>query len=363
MKIAMLAPPWYTVPPDGYGGIETVVHLLTEELVALGDEVTLYAAGGSRSSGELRTFYEQQQARYLGAAEHVIVDSAQALFAYRDLLAGDFDLINDHSGYVAGTLGVMLGGPPILHTVHGAVTDVNRLLYGLWNQSERIFFNCISDYQRRQVPELRVVGTVFNAIDPALYPLERNKQDYLVQISRVCVDKGQHLAIAVARRAGVPLKLAGKVENTREGQRYFAEQIKPQLGNGVEYLGEIDLKQKVALLQKARAFIFPISWPEPFGLVTIEALACGTPVIASPHGAVEEIIRDGVEGFLADDVAGMLRAFQWIDTIDPARCRRRVEESFSPPVMARRYQETYREVLRRCQAGGVAQPSVAGTMH
>ncbi len=356
----MLAPPWYTVPPDGYGGTETVVHLLTEELVALGDDVTLYAAGGSRASGEVRTFYDDQQVPFLGVAEHVIIESAHALFATRDLVRRDFDLIHDHSGYVAGTLGVLLDGPPILHTLHGAISAVNRRLYQLWNQTPRMFFNSVSDYQRLQVPELRVIGTVGNAIDPALYPFERNKQDYLVQISRVCPDKGQDLAVALAREAGVPLKLAGKVENTREGQRYFAEQIEPQLGNGIEYLGEVNLKQKVELLRYARAFIFPIRWEEPFGLVTIEALACGTPVIASPRGAVTAIIRDGLEGFLADDLGGMLRALERIDTIDPVGCRRRVEESFSPPVMARGYQDVYREVLRRYDEGaGIPLPADA----
>lgn len=347
MKIAMLAPPWYTVPPTGYGGIETVVHLLTEELIARGEDVTLYAVGASRTRAELRMSYQEEQYRFLGTAQHGFVEGVHALFAVRDIARRNFDLVHDHSGHVATTLATLLDQPPILHTIHGIFTEVNRPLYRLWNASPRVFFNCISEYQRMQFPELRVLGTVGNAIDPALYPLVRRKQDYLVEISRICAEKGQHLAIALARRAGLPLKLAGKVENTPDGRRYFAEEIAPQLGDGIEYLGEVNLKEKVELLKHARAFVFPIRWAEPFGLVTIEALACGTPVIASPQGAVPSVIRDGVEGFLADDVDGMLRALARLDTIDPERCRRRVEERFSPRVMADQYRELYASILNR----------------
>jgi len=345
MKVAMLAPCWYSVPPAGYGGIETIVHLLTEELIARGDAVTLYSVGSSRSRAAVRAYYPEEQYSFLGNPDQVVVESAHALFAYRDIAVGDFDIVHDHAGHVGAALAAALEGAPVLHTVHGAFNTVNRPLYRLLGESARLHFNAISDYQRRQAPELPFVGRVHNAIDPSLYPLVRGRREYLLEISRICREKGQHLAIALARRAGLPLKLAGKVENTPAGRLYFAEEIKPQLGGPIEYVGEVNLAQKVELLTHARAFIFPVHWDEPFGLVTIEALASGTPVIAMPQGALPEIIRDGIEGFLVKDLDGMVKALERLDQIDPVRCRRRVEEAFSPPVMTDGYQELYQRVL------------------
>ncbi len=341
----MIAPCWYTVPPAGYGGIETIVHLLTEELIARGDEVTLYSVGSSRTRATLRAFYSDEQYAFLGNLEQVVVESAHALFAYREIARGDFDIVNDHAGYVGAALAALLDGAPVLHTVHGAFNKVDRPLYQLLGRSPRLYFNTVSDYQCRQAPELAFAGRVYNAIDPSLYPLARGRREYLVEISRICREKGQHVAIGLARLTGLPLKLAGKVENTPAGRRYFAEEIKPQLGGLIEYVGEVNLGQKVDLLAHARAFVFPVDWDEPFGLVTIEALACGTPVIATPQGALPEIVRDGIEGFLVNDLDGMVQALERIDQIDPVRCRRRVEEAFSPGVMTNGYQALYQRVL------------------
>jgi glycosyltransferase involved in cell wall biosynthesis len=352
MKIAMVAPCWYAVPPTGYGGIETVVHLLVEELVARGDAVTLYSTGDSRTSAELRALYRDEQDTILGGPDQVIVESAHALFAYRDIVQRDFDVVHDHSGFVGASLGGLLDGPPVLHTVHGPATRVNRPLYEQLARSPRLFFSAISHYQRARFDWLPVLGTVHNATDPALHPLVTTKENYLVEVSRICADKGQHLAIALAQRAGLPLKLAGKIENNADGRRYFAEAIEPQLGDGIEYVGDLELAEKVALIGKARAFIFPVTWPEPFGLVVTEALACGTPVIASPEGAVPEIVRDGVEGFLATDLDGMLRALDRLGTIDPVKCRQRVVEAFSPAVMATGYQTLYAQMIERSRSRG-----------
>jgi glycosyltransferase involved in cell wall biosynthesis len=344
VKIAIVAPPWFTVPPTGHGGIETFLDVLIEELVERAEEVILYSVPGSHTRAMLRFHYSGPQQARLRTSDHLPVECAHSLFAFQDAIREGVDLIHDHSGRVGVTMGALGGAPPILHTVHGTLAQTTRDLYRLVARSQNVHFTTISHRQRASMPDLPVVTTIHHGIDATRYPFVARKQPYLLCVSRICPEKGCHLAIAASRSAGMPLKLAGLIEPTEEGKRYFHEQIEPQLGHDVEYLGEVGAEEKSRLMSNATALLFPAVWPEPFGLVAIEALACGTPVIASSAGALPEIIRDGLDGFLADGVQEMAAALRRIDTIDPAVCRRRVEDAFDSGRMTDQYQDAYRAI-------------------
>ena len=198
----------------------------------------------------------------------------------------------------------------------------------------------ISENQRRPMPDLPWAATIPNAIDLSLYPCKPHRGEYLLFLGRFSPDKGAHRAIAVAMELGLPLKMAGKNREPKERQ-YFAEFVEPHLGNGIEYFGEVTHGEKVELLQDARATLFPIEWEEPFGLVMIESMACGTPVIATRHGAVPEVIDDGRSGIIVENIREMAESLERADELDPMECRAYVEERFAPERMVRDYLDAY----------------------
>jgi glycosyltransferase involved in cell wall biosynthesis len=202
----------------------------------------------------------------------------------------------------------------------------------------------ISENQRRPMPDLPWAATIPNAIDLSLYPCKPHRGDYLLFLGRFSPDKGAHRAIAVAMELGLPLKMAGKNREAKERQ-YYAEYVEPHLGNGIEYLGEVTHGEKVELLQDARATLFPIEWEEPFGLVMIESMACGTPVIATRHGAVPEVIDDGRSGIIVENIREMAASLERADELDPMECRAYVEERFAPERMVRDYVDAYNSAL------------------
>lgn len=342
MRIALIAPPWFSVPPDGHGGVETLLAVLAPAIRGAGDDVVLYSVGASDPGVECRWLYPDPQRAALGTTQRVGVECAHVLFAYTDIAGERFDVVHDNCGYVGASVAALGSPSNVLCTPHKPISEPSRRVYALANRSPRIFFSAISEYQRREMEGLDVVATVHNSIALDSYPLVREKDDYLVDVTRICPEKAPHRAIEIARLAGVPLKLAGMLETTPEAQEYFAERIAPYLGDGTDFVGEVGFEEKVDLLAHARALVFPVEWPEPFGLVVVEALACGTPVLASPRGAIPEIVRDGVEGFLDDDPAELARAVARLDEIDPQTCRRRVEERFSPQAMTAQYRHVYR---------------------
>jgi glycosyltransferase involved in cell wall biosynthesis len=336
MKVAILSPVWFPVPPAGYGGIELVVSLLADGLVDAGHEVTLFASGDSHTKAERAYVYPQAPSELIGTA---IPDLRHALACYAR--AGEFDIVNDHSGPVAAALGGAVE-TPVVHTLHGPLDGEGGEVYeGIARVVPQVGLISVSLNQRLPSPHLPWIANCPNAIDLSLYPTKPHLGDYLLFLGRMSPDKGCHRAIAVAMELGVPLKIAGKSRERAERQ-YFADFVEPHLGHhGIEYLGEVSHGHKVALLQDARATLFPIEWEEPFGLVMIESMACGTPVIATRHGAVPEVIEHGRGGIIVDHFREMPGALEQADALDPMECRRYVEERFAPERMVADYVDAY----------------------
>jgi glycosyltransferase involved in cell wall biosynthesis len=341
LRIGLLAPVWFQVPPRGYGGIEWIVSILADGLVDAGHDVTLFASGDSRTKAKLFSLYENAPSHLIG---HALTELHHALACYEQ--AGELDVVNDHSGLVGAAIGAAVE-TPVLHTTHGPLDSEAGVIYEqIAHVSRRVGLISISLNQRRPHPGLPWVANIPNALDLSLYPVRPHRGDYLLFLGRLSPDKGAHRAIAVARETGLPLKIAGKKREAGE-RRYFAELVEPHLGDGIEYLGEVTHGEKVELLQEARVTLFPIEWEEPFGLVMIESMACGTPVIATRHGAVPEVIEDGVSGIIVDDYRKMVEAVERADGLDPLELRRNVEERFAPGRMVRDYVEAYRAAIER----------------
>lgn len=338
MRIAEVAPVWFTVPPTGYGGIELVVALLADGLVARGHDVTLFASGGSRTRGRLVSpLADPPDPALLG---NVWFDAYHTLSAFLD--ADDFDLVHDHSGILGPALGALLGGsPPVVHTLHGPWTEYARQYYRLVDQ--RVHLVAISESQRSDFDEIHYAATVHNGIDVGAYPFRAEKEDFLVYLGRSNPDKGPAQAVEVARRSGMPMRMMVKKSEPFE-RDYWEAEVAPLLTDDVEVHENVPHAVKADLLGRARAMVFPIQWPEPFGLVMIEAMACGTPVITAPLGAAPELVVDGETGFLRDSIDDMAECVARIGEISPETCRKRVEERFSAAAMVDGYLRVFEQV-------------------
>jgi glycosyltransferase involved in cell wall biosynthesis len=344
LRIAVLAPTWFPVPPTGYGGIEWIVSLLADGLVDAGHEVTLVASGDSHTKARLLSVYHDAPSERIGQSLPEIRHALACLDR-----ADEFDVINDHSGPPAAALAGLVD-TPVVHTVHGPLDNEAGDLYDqIVRHVPTLGFISISLNQRRPKPDLPWIANCPNALDLSLYPCKPHRGDYLLFLGRMSPDKGCHRAVAVAMEAGLPLKIAGKNREPKE-REYFDEFVRPHLHDEIEYLGEVTHGEKVELLQNARATLFPIEWEEPFGLVMIESAACGTPVIATNWGAVPEVIAHGRSGIIVEDYRIIPAALEEADRIDPWECRRYVEERFSPPRMVADYVRAYRAAIERTAA-------------
>jgi len=343
LRIAILSPVWFTVPPTGYGGIEWIVSLLTEGLVDAGHDVTLFASGDSHTRAELVAVYREAPSDLIGLTGPEL---HHALVCFER--AREFDVINDHSGILAAALtGVV--DTPVVHTVHGPLDGEAGVMYErIARVSAGLALVSISMNQRKPRPGLPWIANCPNALDFSLYPVKPRRGEYLLFLGRMSPDKGCHRAIAVATELGLPLKIAGKCREAKE-REYFETYVEPHLGGQIEYLGEVTHGQKVELLQDARATLFPIEWEEPFGLVMIESMACGTPVIATRWGAVPEVIDPGRSGIIVDDYREIAAALEEADRIDPLECRRYAEERFAPERMVADYVRAYESAIERAR--------------
>lgn len=354
--IVLVAPPWYPVPPHGYGGIELVVHLLAEGLRLRGERVTVLAAAGSAPPA-IALVPAGWDADLGGANERL----RELVYAKRVidtiLTLGPIDVVHDHVGF--GTLVGLLGSSPapVVHTVHGPVTRGELDFLGEAGTVAGLV--AISNSQRRRVPSLNWIDTVHNAVDLRhLMVAEHEKEPYLLCLARICHDKGQHVAIDVARRLGMRLVLAGKVERSPAGAEYFRTRVAPFIdGDRVVHLNNVSGTDKALLLARARAFLAPVQWDEPFGLALVEAMASGTPVVSMARGAACELVTEGVTGFLVRDVDEMVRAVRRVAEIDLRLCAATARRRFSPEAMAEGYLRAYDRVCDG-EAGGRALVSV-----
>jgi glycosyltransferase involved in cell wall biosynthesis len=284
----------------------------------------------------------------LGTPGAIVTESLHSLRAATALRDLDLDIVHDHTAMA--TLSALARDVPTVITVHTALDERLVQLY----ETARLPLVAISEQQRRHAPALPWVATVPNAIDVATYPFQEEKEEFAVFLGRMHPDKAPHLAIDAAKQVGLPLVMAGKCSEAIE-REYFARTISPALGGGIEYAGVADAQTKRDLLRRAAMLLFPIQWEEPFGLVMLEAMACGTPVVAMRRGAVPEIVIDGVTGVLVDDAAELPSAMEAVRSLEPRKCRRDVEERFDVPLMAARYETVFRRVL-----GGASPTTGAG---
>jgi glycosyltransferase involved in cell wall biosynthesis len=339
MRIAMIAPPWFTVPPQGYGGVENMCADLVDGLVDRGHEVTLIGAGpaGTRAGRFLST-YPQPPSERLGEPLPEVLHTA----AVARILAGlDVDLVHDHT--LAGPLLARGRGVPTVVTMHGPVAGEPGEYYR--QLGDTVSLVAISAAQRRGAPDLAWRGTVHNAIDVTSFPYCADKEDMVLFLGRLHPDKGVHLAIDAARAAGLPIVVAGKCSEPVEVE-YYRRFVEPRLGPDVTIFGTADAAAKRELLARAAALVFPIQWDEPFGMVMIEAMACGTPVVALRRGAVPEVVADGVTGIVCDDPAELPGAITAARTLAPGECRAHVENCFDAATMVGGYEAVYRDVLQ-----------------
>jgi glycosyltransferase involved in cell wall biosynthesis len=349
MKIALIAPPFIAVPPRRYGGTELFAAELAAGLQKRGISVVLYANGASRAGVETRWLYEKEEWPIPATVESSLKTLTHSSWAIKDALA-EADLI--HLNDVQGLSFCRFVALPFVYTVHHVFDPVLARFYE--TLPPNIDYVTISDFQRQKLAWPRV-RTIHHGIDVASYPVRERKQPYLVFLGRIAPPKGTHLAIEIARQAGMPLKIAGEIQPPYK--EYWESMVKPKVdGKFIEFIGEVGREQKSELLGNAQALLFPIQWEEPFGLVLIESMACGTPVLAMPGGSVEEIVKEGVGGHIRRSVPELAECVRNLH-LDARKIRDYAEQNFSADRMAEDYIQLYREVISRHAAG--AERSVA----
>jgi glycosyltransferase involved in cell wall biosynthesis len=336
MRIAMVAPPWYPVPPTDYGGIEAVCALLARGLQDRGHKVTMFATGDSQPGVRVESVVAKHDPARLRMPE---VEANHLAHAVQQIQRGQFDVIHDNST-VYGPLLLQHERLPVVHTVHGGLEDGDALTvyegYG-----PNVHLVAISQAYRDQAPQLPWAGVIPNPVEIADYPLIEDKDDYVVFMARFSQVKGAEVAIRAAQAAGIRIILAGPVHDP--DRAYFDRSVAPLLDDpGVERIDSIGGEDKANLLGHARAFLSPVDWEEPFGLAPVEAMACGTPVIAYPRGALKETVIDGETGYLVEDEAGLADAIAKVSAIDPKRCRQHVEANYSVQTVSAMYEEAFK---------------------
>lgn len=337
MRIAQLAPINLSVPPQKYGGTELVISLLTEELVRRGHDVTLYASGDSKTSARLKSFYAEAVGFGKDTPE---MHMAAASFAFRN--AEEFDIIHNHAA-VWGLKSSRAAKTPLLTTLHN-----DYLIPGTKEFDEfknKGYFNAVSKNQTERLSGLNFAGFVYNAIEPDKYPLVEEKEDYLLFFGNLIKEKGVDIAVKAAQDLKIKLIMSGKVI-PGDQKIFFEKNIAPHIDQQKIVLYPlVEPNTKLELLTKAKCLIFPIFWNEPFGIAMIEAMACGTPVVAFGRGSVPEVVKDGVTGYVVDTYAELLEAVRKVEKIDPKACRQHVENNFTVAKMVDKYESIYRKIL------------------
>ncbi len=338
MKIAQIAPLWIPVPPYNYGGTELVVSLLTEELVRRGHEVTLFASGDSRTKAHLVPIWPTSLWR-----AHLSVPHAAFGLMYKKIfeMQDQFDIIHDHCEFYTAPYSPFLK-PPIVSTIHHPMYEEMVVLF---KKFPNINYVAISKNQKKSAPGVNFVRTIYHGLPMEQYPFSDHPSDYLLWLSKITPQKGPAEAIEVAKKAGEKLILSGNL--LREYRDYFEYRVKPLIdGRQIQFVGASNFSKKIELFKNAKAVLYPVKRQEPFGLVVVEAMACGTPVIAYKEGAMAEIIKDGETGFLVSNQEEMVQAVKKIGLIDRRKCREYAEKNFPLGRMVNRYERLYKKILR-----------------
>jgi glycosyltransferase involved in cell wall biosynthesis len=338
MRIGLLSTPWTPVPPALYGGIELVIDRLATGFQRAGHEVLLFTTGESTCPVPKAWVLDHAEGQRIGS----VVPELRHVMAGYEALEG-FDIVHDHT-VMGPTYSSRYPELPVVTTIHGEfnaeMTDIYR------RSTERVPLIAISHAQRKPAPQIPIARVIHHGLDASDFPFGAGDGGYCLFLGRMSPDKGAHRAIEAAKKAGVPLRMAAKMREPWEFE-YFDTYVKPHLSQDIQYLGEVPHEQKLDLLAGARALLFPIRWNEPFGMVMIEAFACGTPVLAFAEGAAPEVVEDGRTGFLCHDETDMAQAIERVDTIDRAACRAAVEGYFSTDRMVNEHVALFEDLLGR----------------
>lgn len=332
MRIAIVAPPWLPVPPPAYGGTENVLDTLARGLKAAGHDVLLCTTGDSTCPVRRISIFDDSVGVGVGSS---VDEIRHVLYAYEKIQG--VDVVHDHT--LVGPLhSAAFPGLPVVTTNHGPfnaeLIDLYRVLSG------RVPVIAISHHQASTATDVPIAAVIHHGVSLSDFPVGQGGGGYALFLGRMHPGKAPHVAARIALEAGFPLKIAAKMQEPEE-QAYFETMVRPLLGGDVTYVGEVDREAKLALLADADCLLNPIAWPEPFGMVMIEALACGTPVVTTPFGAAPEIVEDGVVGFVRSTEAGLVAALGRVHDIDRAACRRRVGGHFSVEEMVARHVAVY----------------------
>jgi len=343
LKIAQIAPLWFSIPPKKYGGIERIISFLTEELVRRGHKIALFASGDSKTKAELFSL-TKKGAISQGLSWHdYYLNLLNHSFAFKK--ADQFDIIHCHWG-VMGAFFQRFIKTPVLHTFHNIPTAADlrwELVYKYYQDDVNVVF--ISESEKRNTPlKFKNSWVCYNGIDISQFKFNPYPKDHFIWVARVCPAKGTKEAIEIAKRTKTKLLLAGQIQpHYRE---YFETEIKPELNSQIQYVGELSQEELSDFYGQARACLYPISWEEPFGLIMTESMACGTPVIAFDRGSVREIIKDDKTGFIVKNVREAVAAVKKIDQIDRRECRKWVKENFTVKKMVDSYEKIYYQILK-----------------
>jgi len=341
LRIAMISTPWYQLPPNGYGGVGAMTAVLVDALVQAGHEVTVIGVGRHGTAGDFIATNGVPEPLRMGDAGPEVLHAARSAGLLQYL---DVDVVHDHS--TAGPLQAGLRSVPTVVTAHGPMTGESGQYY--LSVHGTVHLVAISAAQQARAPALEWAGLVHTAVQTDDYPYVARKQDHVLYLGRLSAEKGAHLAIEAARAAGCPIVLAGPCVRA-DDREYFEREVRPRLGLDARWIGEAGFAAKVALLADARCLLFPVQREEPFGMVMIEAMACGTPVVALRRGSVPEIVVDGVTGFVRDRPDQLAEAIAAVDRLDPLACRRWVRREFDTAKMAAGYEAIYRRVVKSCR--------------